>query len=258
MTFNTGGVYCTKTISSSSWINATSGVVLAANSQDSCNKYTIPGYINSCCPIGLTCNASANSEAGKCISAPVDVYRVCSDYKDSLSCINDDQKLGNKSIGSNITCGIGPLYSIGTDICVDKTDCGCIWNSTRNVCQALTNYTQNCKLGGSKNRGLCIWGSSTLENNCNNSLANMILRSVANWKGGILNDTQTAIEEANCKNEVRTLSCPSVAKLPFMNETSLVIIIIVLLIVYILINRTNRKSKNKDTFKYKSNKKKKI
>ncbi|MBM3247640.1 hypothetical protein FJZ17_03835 [Candidatus Pacearchaeota archaeon] len=232
VTFNTGGVYCSKTNASSSWINATSGAVLAANSQDSCNKYAVPGYISSCCPSDMTCNASANSGAGQCI--PSKTYNTCSDYLDSASCNLDDLKLGNKSVGSNVSCGIKGYTILGV-YCVNVTQCKCIWDSNR--CKALANYTTTCEDNSGGSRGYCMWSSSVIENNCNTTLNNLVLRSKAEWKYGMRND---ALARATCLDETRNYPCSNTAKLDFMSSWGYFILVVLIILVYFLIKRRNQ------------------
>jgi len=252
--FNTGGVYCSKTNTTSSWINGSTGVVLIANASNNCNAYTISGYIGTCCPSGLSCNASASLGSNMCFDASA--ITRCDNYLDKASCENDDINVGVNSVGSNVVCGSGAPYNFGAEVCVNVTDCGCIWKSGQ--CQAIANSTTTCDQTGSRSRGYCTWASSILENNCNTSLFNMVITSKASWTNGNPND---AALQLACVEQKRNYPCPNTAKLFFTSNLGYALAIIILVGIYLILNRYRRKRAqivHKNNFNERVSKKKKL
>jgi len=240
--FNTGGVYCYKTATNSSWMNASSNSILIADSSLNCMAYAVLGYILPCCPTGMSCNASAST----CFDASA--ITKCDNYDNELSCNTDDRHVGTDSVGSGVRCGTSDTFNRGSEVCINITSCGCKWNSGNRRCEALANLTTNCNNTGSSTNGYCIWSVSALENNCNNSLANIIIRSKARWANGTSAPDPAFF--AACRDETRNYPCPNTAKLPFASDLSYVLAILILVIIYLILNRYITRRRNDLLVKY--------
>jgi hypothetical protein len=233
--FFTGGMQCQKTATSANWFNSSSLQTIPVTSSGNCSRYSLGLNLPSCCPTGQACNFNT----GVCYYA--NIVR-CDQYTLSSACNADDQKVGNNSVPNPSLCGVGPIYNYTSPAgvkyrCVNQTSCSCSWANGN--CSALQNFTRQCYEVGigdiiSYNEGHCTWGVSNIQNNCNTSLRNIVVRSFATWTSGSI---ANPAGQGNCTDVSRTYPCVYTARLDFSTNLGVVILVILIILVYLYLSK---------------------
>jgi len=166
----------------------------------------------------------------------------CNDYSFSkLFAVNEMASKGFSLCSTHTNC-LAPDGSEDPDNY--SISCDCAWNSSSNICYAAPTYTfiNNCSMSCARQGSwLCTFTSSPLINKCNSSLNIMELDSVAQWTGN------SSCIPSSCANHVAYYPCPNTAKLPFFDNSGLVLTVlaIILIYLYLMYLRKHRRSKNK-------------
>ena len=152
--FSTGGMQCERTDTTAFWYNASNPAQDKINASNNCSVYKEMNG-DFCCPTKDTLkycdvNISVNGVCG-------DGRKItrCSDYKTKDECKADAGHVGNVS-GTATTCGQSSTFYMSGQACVNVTDCSCYWNNANNSCNALANYSINCR-DHIDDTGHCIW-----------------------------------------------------------------------------------------------------
>jgi hypothetical protein len=200
-------------------ITATSG---------NCSQYLVSG----CCPTGK----SYCRDDGKCYEGG----NFCQNYNSPSSCSGANSggdefgsAVGKNSVANSSVCGASNSYYYESAVlCSNITYCGCIWQN--NQCKAIANATKICDDSTRTSYGYCTWTTLPLQDNCNNSLNNLVIRSTANWTGAANSQTPAKL---SCIDVTKTLECASVERLPFFTFFNFAAALITITIAYFIINR---------------------
>jgi hypothetical protein len=245
--FSTGGITCERNTVPAAWFNYSSGVRTIVGN---CSLYYQPGYIGPCCPSDQQCNVSKPINQG-CYYWPV---TRCDQYLDRVTCNADTQDVGEDSVGDPANCNTnsavftynGNLTAYRGLRCTNSTSCECDWNGTS--CLAVKAESMNCRNRSAPNgnaredTGQCVYSVSLLQDNCNTTLNNIIIKSTATWiKIGPLENLE---RKAACQNITRTYPCVATAKLDFWTNMGLVIVILILVGFYIYLVMKRKKLKS--------------
>ncbi len=231
--FFTGGVQCIKTADTAIWKNTTDGQTFDIP-PFSCRLFTST-YGEDCCP-------SENNiclDDGTCSG----LGRVCNDFASELACNGTGDDIARTTLGSTLSqyCGQGYTDSSG---CEYGVLCNCKWfvdSEAIGSCNiTVINYTlvpNSCDSGsgspgggnnpapGDPQSGRCEILSS-IQDNCNTAVPNMISRQIATWIGDGL--------VINCEDKTVPLSCASTVQLSFIGNFGIILGICIVALAYVV------------------------
>lgn len=219
--FTTGTYTCEKTSLNATWIKSDTSQRWTVPSQANCSAYSHRD-VASCCPTSLTCNTSS----GLCVDSSK--ITDCTKYQSKGDCEADDRSVGIVSIANSSSCGLSSYFNKGSEMCLNRTSCGCVWSGSN--CSAKKIYTTECE-GGSTSLGNCSWSTFSISNgDCSNGDSPIIITSTATWQQGSMP------RPADCSNITRDYPCVSTAKLPFFTGMGFIISLASIIFVYFFLS----------------------
>jgi len=191
-----------------------------------------------CCPTGKTCSSDGTCKG---------YANYCYQYTTQSSCERFVNYVPEKSVGS--VCNIKQYYpGSSSKYCSNMTNCLCKWNTNLSKCVDGVNYTNVCWNVNNNGElditnadyGECLWATTEVIDNCNNSLNNLVTKKKASWV------SQTgAVQPAWCKDIEKSYQCVITEKLPFFDKISVIIVIILIIAAYFYVLRKQKKIVNK-------------
>ena len=185
------------------------------------------GY--SCCPVNKQCfpDGSCRNYASYCFQLN---KTSCDLFVDSVP---------EKSINQAL-CSIKQRYNEGNLYCSNMTNCFCKWNSSSNICEEGVNSVKLCWTGNGTieddmTRGQCLWSTTEITDNCNNSLNNMITKKKASWVNSIISKPDW------CEDIEKSYQCVVTEKLPFFDKIGVITAIILIISAYIYVLRRQKR-----------------
>jgi len=238
VTFTVGGWSCDSSDTDARWVNGNDEILITNN----CDLYSAEAG-GSCCPGNSVCNVD-----GTCGPSTAD---YCWQYTTEVSCDLASLDAGVISVsddsGNPVIC-----TDVPSDVCEggrDRTACNCLWiledssDEDSGQCASNSNVTTFCPSGQEEEKGSCSWTVLEIDNNCDNSLNNLILTKVAVWRaagtggpqvfsGDEYNIDDFYAQPGSCADVERIYQCPSSTALPFFTMFNLVIALSMISLIY--------------------------
>ena len=173
----------------------------------------------------------------------------CFQYPDKSSCELFINYVPEDSISSGLCKITNQTYHIENTnkYCSNMTNCLCKWNTTLSKCVEAVNFTNLCWYVDpnsgevddiiNEDYGECIWATTEVTDNCNNSLNNMVTKKKATW---VSKDNVTP-KPAWCKDIEKSYQCVLTEKLPFFDKVGLIIAILLIIAAYLYALKRQKK-----------------